>query len=60
VFIGKEVTVKLYAQLNGSKQFFGKLLKAEDGNVTLEVGGEAIEIEKAKVASVRIDLFEEN
>lgn len=59
VFLGKEVTVKLYAPLNGAKQFVGTLLKAEDGNVTLEVGKETVEIEKTKVASVRIDLFEE-
>lgn len=59
VFLGKEVTVKLYAPLNGAKQFVGTLLKAQDGNVTLEVGKETVEIEKTKVASVRIDLFEE-
>lgn len=60
VFLGRTVTVKLYAPLNGAKQFVGTLLSAEDGGVTLDVGGEKIEIEKTKVASVRIDLFEEN
>ncbi len=59
-FIGKEVTVKLYAPLDGAKQFVGTLLGANDGAVTIAVGEKTVEIEKSKVASVRIDLFEDN
>ena len=57
-FLGKTVTVKLYAPLDGAKQFVGTLVSALDGGITLEIGDKTLEIEKAKLASVKIDLLE--
>lgn len=49
---GKDVEVKLYAQLNGKKYFEGKLLGFENGVVEIEVEGEIIKIELSKIAKI--------
>ena len=49
---GKDVEVKLYAQLNGKKYFEGRLLGFENGVVEIEVEGEIIKIELSKIAKI--------
>lgn len=60
LFVGRDVSVKLYAPLDGKKQLFGKLVAAADGNVTVLEGESELFVEKTKIASVKIDLFDAN
>ena len=52
--IGQEVDVKLYRPVNGTKALCGVLAGYEDGNVTVQVGGTAVTLEKKDVAQVRL------
>ena len=52
-FIGSNVEVKLYSAADGAKQWVGKLLSYEDGDVTVESGGEH-RFTKNQIASVRL------
>ena len=52
--MGQEVDVKLYRPVNGAKALCGVLEGYEDGNVTVQVGGTAITLEKKDVAQVRL------
>lgn len=52
--VGKNVDVKTFAPINGSKAFTAKLLGLENGLIKLEINGEAVELEKSKAASVRL------
>ena len=52
-FIGSLVEVKLYSAVDGSKQWVGTLLSYDDGDVTVESGGEHRFPEK-QIASVRL------
>ena len=52
-FIGSNVEVKLYSAADGAKQWVGKLLAYEDGDVTIESGGERRFTGK-QIASVRL------
>ncbi len=52
--IGKSVDVKLYAKLEGKKEFTGTL-KSYDGTViTLSVGGKQREFEQKQIAQARL------
>lgn len=53
-FLGSAVLVKLYRPRDGQKEFTGKLTGYEDGNVTLEVGGNTVTFEKTEVALTRL------
>ncbi len=53
-FLGSEVDVKLYAAVDGKKEFCATLLAYADGTVTLSLDGKKIEIPLDKVASVRL------
>ncbi len=53
-FMGAKVLVKLYKAVNGTKELKGSLAAYQDGNVTVEVNGEAITLDKKDVALVRL------
>ena len=53
-FMGSTVEVKLYKPRGGSKEFIGVLKDYNDGDVTVNVGGEDKIFEKAEVANVRL------
>ena len=52
-FMGSNVEVKLYSTVDGAKQWVGTLLSYDDGDVTIDAGGER-RFEKKQVASVRL------
>lgn len=52
-FMGSHVEVKLYSAVDGAKQWVGTLVGYEDGDVTVDAGGEHRFIKK-QVASVRL------
>lgn len=53
-FQGQEVEVKLYRPRDGRKDFVGVLRSWQDGDVTLDVGGEPTAFEKKEIALVRL------
>ena len=53
-FMGSPVTVRLYKNRDGRKEFAGNLAGYEDGAVLLDVGGGTLRFEKAEVALVRL------
>lgn len=53
-FQGQEVEVKLYRPRDGRKDFVGVLQSWQDGDVTLDVGGEPAAFEKKEIALVRL------
>ena len=53
-FQGQEVEVKLYRPRDGRKDFVGALQSWQDGDVTLDVGGEPMTFEKKEIALVRL------
>lgn len=53
-FQGQEVEVKLYRPRDGRKDFVGSLRSWQDGDVTLDVGGEPAIFEKKEIALVRL------
>ena len=53
-FLGQEVEVKLYRPREGRKEFVGVLKSYEEGDVTLEVGGETVSFGKQEIALVRL------
>lgn len=55
-FLGRDVAVKLYQPQDGSKQFVGKLIGYENGNVTIEQNGKSRTFEKSTVAQVRLHI----
>ena len=49
-----DVEVRLFAPVNGAKQFRGTLLGLdEEGNVVIECGGEEMSFAKDKIAKVQ-------
>ncbi|MEQ6375364.1 ribosome maturation factor RimP [Bacillaceae bacterium S4-13-58] len=56
--IGHNVHIKLYEHINGEKEFEGKLLKFEEGTVTVEIQIKArkntVEIPYDKIAKARL------
>ena len=55
-FLGSDVAVKLYQPLDGSKQYVGKLVGYEDGDVTIEINGRSRTFVKSTVAQVRLHI----
>ena len=55
-FRGEEVEVKLYRPREGRKEFVGGLKSYEDGDVTLDIGGEDAVFTKQEIALVRLYL----
>lgn len=53
-YIGETVEVKFYRAIDGAKIVEGKLMGYDNGNVTVEVGGQTVVYEAADVASVRL------
>lgn len=53
-FLGSPVTVRLYKNRVGRKEFAGDLAGYEDGAVLLKVGEETLRFEKGDVALVRL------
>ena len=55
-FLGENVEVKLYKQLDGSKLYAGILSAYENGSVTIDYGGKPMTFTKEQIASVRLRL----
>lgn len=53
-YIGETVEVKFYRAIDGAKIVEGRLMGYDNGNVTVEVGGQTVIYEAADVASVRL------
>ena len=53
-FSGREVSVKLYAALNGKKEFDGILKGLENETVTVEINNEEVSFKKKEAAFVRL------
>ena len=53
-FLGAEVDVKLYKPIDGQKARAGILAGYEDGDVTLDLGGETVTYAKQDIAAVRL------
>ena len=53
-FSGREVSVKLYAALDGKKEFDGILKSFEDDTVTVETDGKEVSFKKKEAAFVRL------
>lgn len=52
--VGKHVCIRLYQKLNGKKEFFGDVTKITDTEITLDVEGREIIIERKKIAKIRL------
>ncbi len=52
--MGEEIEIKLFAPLDGKKEFSGILKGYNDDIITIETEGKEIQIEKQKAASVRL------
>lgn len=52
-FMGSNVEVRLYSAVDGAKQWVGTLISYNDGDVTIDAGGEHL-FTKKQVASVRL------
>ena len=52
-FFGSNVEVKLYSAVDGAKQWIGKLVSYEAGDVTIDAGGQR-RFESKQIASVRL------
>lgn len=55
-FLGSDVDVKLYAPLNGEKEFTAELINYENGVLTLKKDKNEIELPLDKIASVRLSV----
>ncbi len=53
-FAGREVEVRTYQQIEGSKNFEGTLVSKADGIVTIEVGGKRLEIPANKISKINL------
>ncbi len=53
-FMGSPVTVRLYQNKDGRKEYAGTLSGYENGAVLLTVGSETLRFEKAEIALVRL------
>lgn len=53
-FQGAEVDVKFYKAVNGQKTCTGVLADYQDGDVTLETGGERVTFPRNEIAAVRL------
>lgn len=53
-FMGSPITIRLYKNKDGRKEFAGTLAGYEDGAVLLDTGGQTLRFEKAEIALVRL------
>lgn len=53
-FMGSNVAVKLYAAKDGLKEFVGKLLNYNDGDVEIEYNGKPMLLKKSEIANTRL------
>jgi ribosome maturation factor RimP len=53
-FAGREVEVRTYQQIEGSKNFEGTLVGKEDGTVLIDVVGNRLEIPADKIAKINL------
>ena len=53
-YAGREVDVKLYAALNGEKEFTGTLKGMSDGAAVIEYNGEVMEIAPKQAVYIRL------
>ena len=53
-FMGSQVEIKLYQALNGRKVYVGELAGYDQGNVTVLVNGNELELKKPMIAQVRL------
>ena len=53
-YLGEPVLVKLYRPRDGQKEFPGRLVRYEDGAVTIYMRGREVTFDKAEVALVRL------
>lgn len=53
-FAGREVEVKTYQQIEGSKNFQGTLIGKEDHIITIEVGGRKLDIPEDKISKINL------
>lgn len=56
-FIGHNVAVRLYRSKDGRKEYVGKLLKHDNGDLEIEVDGSPVLFKKGEVALVRLRLM---
>ncbi len=55
--VGEKIKVKLYKDINGTKEIEGELVTAEQGKITVMVNSDSVEIEKKNIAKANI-MFE--
>ena len=48
--------VKLFAPLNGKKEFEGTLVAVDEDNISLQVGDEKLTIPRTSIASAKLKL----
>ncbi len=53
-FAGREVEVKTYQQIEGSKNFEGTLVARQDDIVIIDVGGKRLEIPADKISKINL------
>ena len=53
-FAGREVEVKTYQQIEGSKNFSGTLVARQDDTVIIDVGGKKLEIPSDKISKINL------
>ena len=53
-FAGREVEVRTYQQIEGSKNFEGTLVSKADGIVTIDAGGKRFEIPADKISKINL------
>ena len=53
-FMGREIDIKLYKSVNGTKLLSGKLIDYENGVITVDIDGKIENFSKTDTASVRL------
>ena len=53
-FMGAQVCVKLYQAVNGQKSYVGDLAAYNNGDITLNVGKNTVQLKKSQVAQVNL------
>lgn len=53
-FAGREVEVKTYQQIDGSKNFEGTLVSKENGIVTIDTGAKRLEIPADRISKINL------
>lgn len=56
-FMGRDIDIKLYKALNGSKILSGKLVSYENGIIGAQVDGEVMTFKKSDIATVRLAII---